>query len=424
MSARPNRLRSRTGSRNDKPRFRFRGPSIRFSRPHSAAAAIAMTASHQVHDCTFRKPTPAPMTSKRSASRCAVLIDRTDLSRSLLLNKPTNRERHTGGVRIRPGSFDEQALSTWVTHLAGVSDEAVAAAARGWRRPCRRPGPTQALRRLTHSQYNNTVRDLLGDYSRPARAISARRLRGRLQEPAAHSGHAAAAGRGLQHRGREAGAECVPRRRRQRADSVQAASRRRDAKCRDQFVRSFGARAFRRPLTDDGVPPLRARSSPTQARSAGKFLEGARVVVEAMLQSPKFLFHVMALDAKARRADARFRDYAIASRLSYLLWDTHAGPGAARRRGERRAANARRAASAQRADDARQSAASQAADEFFNQWLRFDRVLERGQGAPPLSRVHAGAGRDDGRRRRACSWATWSGTTAISWRRSPPITAS
>ena len=29
-------------------------------------------------------------------------------------------------------------------------------------------GPKQLVRRLTHAQYNNTVRDLLGDYSKPA----------------------------------------------------------------------------------------------------------------------------------------------------------------------------------------------------------------------------------------------------------------
>ena len=36
----------------------------------------------------------------------AALVDRVDPARSLLINKPTNRERHTGGVRIQPGSFD------------------------------------------------------------------------------------------------------------------------------------------------------------------------------------------------------------------------------------------------------------------------------------------------------------------------------
>ncbi len=37
-----------------------------------------------------------------------------------------------------------------------------------------------------------------------------------------------------------------------------------------------------------------------QATKAGKFLDGARVVVEAMLQSPKFLFHVTAGDRGRR----------------------------------------------------------------------------------------------------------------------------
>ena len=39
-------------------------------------------------------------------------------------------------------------------------------------------------------------------------------------------------------------------------------------------------------------------------------------MVEAMLQSPKFLFHV-----DGGRGGA-LRDYAIANRLSYFLWDT------------------------------------------------------------------------------------------------------
>src|SRR5688572_6904491 len=31
-------------------------------------------------------------------------VDRADRSKSLLLNKPTNRRQHTGGERIKPGS--------------------------------------------------------------------------------------------------------------------------------------------------------------------------------------------------------------------------------------------------------------------------------------------------------------------------------
>src|SRR5262249_10330373 len=87
-----------------------------------------------------------------------------------------------------------------------------------------------------------------------------------------------------------------------------------DAKCRDQFVRSFGLRAFRRPLTDAEVDRYTALFT---AQARGKpFFDGARVVVEAMLQSPKFLFHVES------GPDRRNHDYEVASRLAYFLWDT------------------------------------------------------------------------------------------------------
>src|SRR5262245_65264694 len=62
-----------------------------------------------------------------------------------------------------------------------------------------------------------------------------------------------------------------------------------DTKCRDQFVRSFGLRAFRRPLSDAEVDRYTTLFA-AEARG-GQFASGARVVVEAMLQSPKFLFH-------------------------------------------------------------------------------------------------------------------------------------
>src|SRR5438093_12589544 len=58
----------------------------------------------------------------------AALVDRDDPTRSLLINKPTNRERHTGGVRIQPGTYDEQALVEWVRYLAALPDATVAAA--------------------------------------------------------------------------------------------------------------------------------------------------------------------------------------------------------------------------------------------------------------------------------------------------------
>src|SRR5262249_2477342 len=85
-------------------------------------------------------------------------------------------------------------------------------------------------------------------------------------------------------------------------------------------------------------------------------------VVEAMLQSPKFLFH------------AEGGDYEIASRLSYFLWNTMpdrklfdlaAG-------GQLRTPDAVARAARMMPD---QPPAREAVDELFSEWLRFDRAL-------------------------------------------------
>jgi hypothetical protein len=293
------------------------------------------------------------------------LVDRTTPTDSLLLIKPTNRLRHTGGERIHPGSDEEKLLTQWVKYLASTPDDSLAAA-RGRLNEAAATKPDQLVRRLTHSQYNNTVRDLLGDYSRPAQRFPTEdyvdgfknqlRLQGMppllveafstTAEKLAINAFRAGDVNGL--------IPCKPA----------SAS---DPKCRDQFIRTFGLRAFRRPLRDAEFQRYAAAFS-AQARATGKFLDGARTVVEAMLQSPKFLFHVEA------GPDGRSVDYAIASRLSYLLWDTMPDKvllDAAARGDLRTAANRERAA--RRMLD--NPLAAQSLDEFFNEWLRFDRVL-------------------------------------------------
>ena len=82
---------------------------------------------------------------------------------SLLLAKPLNLVKHTGGERIAPGSDGAKLLADWVNYLAVVGQAFSLPAERELK-----PKPSQSVRRLTHSQYNNTIRDLLGDPSRPA----------------------------------------------------------------------------------------------------------------------------------------------------------------------------------------------------------------------------------------------------------------
>src|SRR5262249_34219042 len=136
------------------------------------------------------------------------------------------------------------------------------------------------------------------------------------------------------------------------------------------FVRSFGLRAFRRPLTDAEVKRYGDLFSAQVARpgkpgASPQFFDGARAVVEAMLQSPKFLFHV-------ERADAP--DYAIASPLSYFLWNTMP---------DRAIFDAAASGQLRAPESIEQVArtmlghplAREAVDEFFAEWLRFDRAL-------------------------------------------------
>jgi uncharacterized protein DUF1592/uncharacterized protein DUF1588/uncharacterized protein DUF1595/uncharacterized protein DUF1587/uncharacterized protein DUF1585 len=327
---------------------------------HSEDGVASATRLH------FPDPNASPEEVEAFGITLAALVDRADPGKSLLINKPTNRERHTGGVRIQPGSFDEQALLEWVRHLAGLPDAAVTAARERLAAGAAASTPDQFLRRLTHSQYNNTVRDLVGDYSRPADRFPPEdfvngfknQLRTQGMPPLLEEAYSAAAEKLALNAFRAGDVNgllpCKPT----------SAS---DVKCRDQFVQGFGLRAFRRPLSDVEVRRYAALFS-GQAAKTGQFLEGARVVVEAMLQSPKFLFHVEG------RSGARFRDYEVASRLAYFLWDTMPDRRLleAAANGELRTAEGVERVARSMLD---QPPAKQAIDEFFAEWLRFDRVL-------------------------------------------------
>jgi hypothetical protein len=296
----------------------------------------------------------------------APVVDRTNPSNSLLFVKPTNRIKHTGGERIKPGSDEEKILSQWIQYLATTSEASLSAERHRLSESADAAKQEHAVRRLTHSQYDNTVRDLLGDYSRPALHfppedyVDGFKNQARYQSmtPLLVEAYSTSAEK-LALNAFRAGDinHLIP------CKAVSAT----DVKCRDQFVRSFGLRAFRRPLREVEFKRYAAAFS-AQASLNGKFLEGARTVVEAMLQSPNFLFHLEA------GPDGQSVDYDIASRLSYLLQDTMPNQALldAAAKGELRTAAGRDAATRRLLDDPR---AHQALDEYFDQWLRFDRVL-------------------------------------------------
>src|SRR6266567_8277367 len=70
----------------------------------------------------FPPPEAKPEAIQIFGLKLSALVDRDNVARSLLLNKPTQRIPHTGGERIPKGSAEEQVLKAWVTHLAALTD--------------------------------------------------------------------------------------------------------------------------------------------------------------------------------------------------------------------------------------------------------------------------------------------------------------
>jgi hypothetical protein len=98
------------------------------------------------------------------------------------------------------------------------------------------------------------------------------------------------------------------------------------------------------------------------------FLQGAQLVVEAMLQSPNFLFY---LDSTP---DPKLKPYATASRLSYALWDTMPSRELfeAATRGELSTPESLEKWTRRMLENPK---AREALNEYVSEWLRFDRLL-------------------------------------------------
>jgi mono/diheme cytochrome c family protein len=96
------------------------------------------------------------------------------------------------------------------------------------------------------------------------------------------------------------------------------------AACAREIVENLSRRAYRRPVTQQEVDKLTGLVSLAQ-RQGDSFDEGVRLVVQAVLMSPSFLFRIEQDPKPATASSAaphRINDYEIASRLSYFLWSS------------------------------------------------------------------------------------------------------
>ncbi|MBX2801678.1 MAG: DUF1592 domain-containing protein [Myxococcales bacterium] len=92
-----------------------------------------------------------------------------------------------------------------------------------------------------------------------------------------------------------------------------------EAACAEQIVRTFGPRAWRRPLTEGELDRKLALYGAARG-AGGDWIEGIRTVVKAFLVSPHFLYRV---ELPARPgAGHSVSSIGLASRLSYFLWSS------------------------------------------------------------------------------------------------------
>jgi hypothetical protein len=90
------------------------------------------------------------------------------------------------------------------------------------------------------------------------------------------------------------------------------------------FVSTFGERALRRPLSAAEVTSYVAlwKRGPELFPGADPKLAGVQITVQAMLLSPAFLYRIELGKGKLADGSIDLTDYEIASRLSYMLWDS------------------------------------------------------------------------------------------------------
>ena len=171
------------------------------------------------------------------------------------------------------------------------------------------------LKRLTREQYDNAVRDLLGIETHPSLAISAD------EKLAAFYSNSVSPVTRLSVEQYSDAAEDVARAAvEQKLDSITGCSgANQNAACADQFIASFGQRAFRRPLAADET--ARYKQLFTDYQAAG-FGNGIRVVLQTMLQSPNFVYHLELTPATSGAGVTPLGGYELASRLSFALWNT------------------------------------------------------------------------------------------------------
>ena len=159
------------------------------------------------------------------------------------------------------------------------------------------------IRRLSHVEYENTLHDSFGEDVVPELALTADPVVGGFSNNAEALTASDLLTRQYYEASRSVAQSLDPNALVGCSDA--------DLGCPEQLIREFGAKVFRRPVTDEEASGF----LDLYDKAGGDFDVGARIVVQAMLLSPSFLYRPEFGDG-----DGRLSGYETANRLSYFLW--------------------------------------------------------------------------------------------------------
>ncbi len=238
---------------------------------------------------------------------------------SILLLKPSGQATggHVGGTLFTPDSPSYAAFQLFANRANGVSGACSQSldCSGGTLVPGKR-----ALRRLSRSEYDNTVTDLLmldppstfgagfppdntvNNFDNNAASLLVSTL---LADNVRTAAETLAANFAM------APGTLVP------CDPTKVG----DDACAVTFIQTFGARAFRRPLTNTEVVNYKTlyNLAANNATCNSPFIGGIQLVVQGMLQSPNFLYRTE-LGVAGSSGVWNLAPYEVASELSYLIW--------------------------------------------------------------------------------------------------------
>jgi len=184
--------------------------------------------------------------------------------------------------------------------------------------------PAVLIRRMTNFEFSNTVRDLLGDTSRPGNALPGEQVgNGFGNDSTAQAvtfGHADRYSSIAETLATNATtpekigglAACAPG----ITSTTDAVT---EATCARTAIESFLPKVFRRPLEAGEADGLLALFSAVRA-TGSSFASSVAAVLEAALQGPDFLYRPELGVAQPGAVRLRLTGHEMASRLSFLLW--------------------------------------------------------------------------------------------------------